>query len=205
MKTNLDGRFSNRPEKKSPWFAMAEEVFIVDLERCWVGGNIFAEKLGAWISVMNVTRALPRELFLLQSQAIYKCNFKSANLQVQFTTAIYKLRSTTGQMPALVNSKSWHVSDVASRVRVATLLRLSDCFTYVFGSRSRVNERFGSIRKGMLTCCSNVAFAVFANICCFCCVSSVKKSSMYVCKALNIVVTASTPAQRKYSLILSKR
>jgi hypothetical protein len=51
---------------------------------------------------MNVTRALPRELFLLQSQAIYKCNFKSANLQVQFTTAIYKLRSTTGQMPALV-------------------------------------------------------------------------------------------------------
>jgi hypothetical protein len=35
---------------------------------------------------------------------IYKCNFKSANLQVQFTTAINKLRSTTGRMPALVLS-----------------------------------------------------------------------------------------------------
>jgi hypothetical protein len=32
----------------------------------------------------------PRTLFLLRSRAIYKCNFKSSNLQVQFTTAIYK-------------------------------------------------------------------------------------------------------------------
>jgi hypothetical protein len=47
--------------------------------------------------------ALFRErLYTCKSRAIYKCNFNSANLQVQFTTAIYKPCSTTGQMPTLV-------------------------------------------------------------------------------------------------------
>jgi hypothetical protein len=44
---------------------------------------------------------LPIALFLSQSHSTCKCIFKSANLQVQFTAAIYKLRSTTGEMPAL--------------------------------------------------------------------------------------------------------
>jgi hypothetical protein len=50
----------------------------------------------------TIVSSFTRVLFLLQLRAIYKCNFKSAHLQVQFTSAIYKLRSTTGQMPALV-------------------------------------------------------------------------------------------------------
>jgi hypothetical protein len=43
-----------------------------------------------------VSHALPLTFVLSRSPAIYKCNFTSANLKVQFTTAIYKLRSTTG-------------------------------------------------------------------------------------------------------------
>jgi hypothetical protein len=36
-----------------------------------------------------VSHALPLTLVLSRSPAIYKCNFTSANLKVQFTTAIY--------------------------------------------------------------------------------------------------------------------
>jgi hypothetical protein len=59
-------------------------------------------------STLFRTRSFPLTLYLSQSQAIYKFNFKSAKLQAQFTTAIYKLRSTTGQMPALVHFKNFH-------------------------------------------------------------------------------------------------
>jgi hypothetical protein len=41
--------------------------------------------------------AITLALFLSQLQAIYKCNFKSANLQVQFKTAITSFAQPQGK------------------------------------------------------------------------------------------------------------